>query len=50
MYPEYISENLCSLNTDNKKNVITLVVPVDSDFNIIEDKMNIVKGFLNILN
>ena len=48
MYPEYISENLCSLNTDNKKNVITLVVPVDSDFTIIEDKINIVKGKIKV--
>ena len=48
MYPNYIGNDLCSLNMNHKKNVITLIVPVDNDFNIIEDKFSIVKGKIKI--
>ena len=48
MYPEYICDNICSLLPNNNRNVISLIVLVDNNFNIMEDTFKIVKGKINV--
>lgn len=50
MYPEYIGNNMCSLIPNNNRNVISLVVGVDSDFSVMEDDFSIVRGKIKVKN
>lgn len=50
MYPEQISYDICSLLDHNDRNVISLILKVDSNFDIIEDSMRLVKGRINVKN
>lgn len=44
LYPEYISNYICSLLQNNNRNVISYIFKLDPNFNIIEDSLQIVKG------
>jgi hypothetical protein len=48
MYPEYISYNTCSLLDNTSRNVISLIIKVDSNYEIIEDEIKLVKGEINV--
>ena len=48
MYPEYISEDVCSLVVGEVRNAITMMILVDENFNIIEDKYKLVKSRIKV--
>ncbi|MBQ8681426.1 MAG: RNB domain-containing ribonuclease [Bacilli bacterium] len=47
-YPERISHNLCSLLPNNNRNVITTIFKLDSNYELIEDDIKIVKGKIRV--
>lgn len=47
MYPEYISDCICSLLPYNNRNVISFIFTLDNNLDII-DNMQIVKGKINV--
>lgn len=49
MYPEYISNGTCSLLFNNNRNVISFIFKLDSDFNLLEDQFDIVKGKIRVI-
>lgn len=48
MYPEYISFNICSLLENNNRNVISLIMDFDSNYDYIDNSTKIVKGKINV--
>lgn len=48
MYPNYISENVCSLVTDEDRNALSMVILIDENFNVMEDKYKIIKSKVKV--
>lgn len=46
MFPSYISDDLASLLPNKETKVITYILPVDSSFQIIEEKFQVVRGII----
>lgn len=44
LYPEYISNQLCSILPNNYRNVISYIVKLDSNFHVLENTFEIVLG------
>lgn len=48
LFPEEISNNKCSLLENIERNTMTYIILLDSDMNIIEDSLKIVKGKIKV--
>lgn len=48
MYPFFISEGTSSLLSNNNRNVISCIFKLDSDFNLLEDKFEVVKRKIKV--
>jgi len=50
MYPDIICNEMASLLEDRKRNVISYIFKLDSDFKIIDDNVTIKLGMINVVN
>ena len=48
LYPEEISDGICSLIPNNHRNVISYIFHLDSNFSLIEDDFSFVKGKIQV--
>ncbi len=48
LYPEYVSDNICSLLPNNNRNVITYIFRLSPDFEVLENSFQIVKGKIRV--
>lgn len=48
LYPEIISDGICSLIPNNHRNVISYIFHLDSNFSLIEDDFSFVKGKIQV--
>ena len=48
LYPEEISDGICSLILNNHRNVISYIFHLDSNFSLIEDDFSFVKGKIQV--
>ena len=48
LYPEIISDGICSLIPDNHRNVISYIFHLDSNFSLIEEDFSFVKGKIQV--
>lgn len=49
LWPEIISDNICSLLSNNNRNVITAIYKLDKDYNLIDATPEIVKGKIRVV-
>ncbi len=48
LYPEYISDGVCSLIEGHQRNVITSIFHLDSNYQVIEGDFRFVKGLIQV--